>query len=73
MLVLVPVKARNSIDITLTRETTKTRTTTTPSNSLTLSFTDVVDPPLGPIQQRRCRSEMERKTVRIGDRLPKES
>ncbi len=43
MLVLVPVKARNSIDITLTRETTKTRTATTPSNSLTFSFTDVVD------------------------------
>ena len=47
MLVLVPVKARNSIDITLTRETTKTRTATTPSNSLTLSFTDVVDSSAG--------------------------
>jgi hypothetical protein len=43
MLVLVPVKARNSIDITLTRQTTKTRTATTPSNSLKLSFTNVVD------------------------------
>ena len=43
MLVLVPVKARNSIDITLTRETTKSRTATTPSNSLKLSLTDVVD------------------------------
>jgi hypothetical protein len=37
------VKARNSIDITLRRETTKTRIATTPSNSLKLSFTDVVD------------------------------
>src|SRR4029077_5516861 len=47
MLVLVPVKARNSIDITLRRETTKTRATTTPSNSLKLSFTDVVGSSLG--------------------------
>jgi hypothetical protein len=43
MLVLIPVKARNSIDVTSTRETTKTRAATTPSNSLKLSFTDVVD------------------------------
>jgi hypothetical protein len=48
MLVLVPVKARNGIDVTLTRETTaypgiKTRAATTPSNPLKLSFTDVVD------------------------------
>jgi hypothetical protein len=44
MVVLVPpVKARNSIDITSTRETTKTRVMTTASNSLKLSFTDVVD------------------------------
>jgi hypothetical protein len=43
MLALVPVKARNSIDITSTRETTKTRATTPPSNSLKLSFTAVVD------------------------------
>ena len=47
MLVLVPVKARNSIDITLIKETTKTRAATTPSNSLTLSFTDVVDSSAG--------------------------
>jgi hypothetical protein len=47
MLVLVPVKARNSIDITSTRETTKTRAMTTPSNSLKLPFTDVIDCSLG--------------------------
>ena len=47
MLVLVPVKARNSIDITSTSESTKTRAMTTPSNSLKLPFTDVVDCSLG--------------------------
>jgi hypothetical protein len=43
MLVLVPVKAKNSIDIMSTRETTKTRAAITARNSLKLSFTDVVD------------------------------
>jgi hypothetical protein len=68
MVVLVPpVRARNSIDITSTRETTKTRVMTTASNSLKLSFTDVVDcSPRGPIEQRQCRYEMEEKTAGIG-------
>jgi hypothetical protein len=74
MLVLVPVKARNSIDVTSTRETTKTRTATTPSNSLKLSFTAVVDSsPWGPIEQRQCRYKTEGKTAWIGDRFPEES
>jgi hypothetical protein len=40
MLVLIPVKARNSIDVISTRETAKTRVATAPSNSLKLSFID---------------------------------
>ena len=67
MLVLIPVKARNSIDSTLTRETTKIRAATTPSNSLKLSFTDVVDPsPWGLIEQRQCRYEIEGKLQGLG-------
>jgi hypothetical protein len=66
MLVLVPVKTRNSIDITLTRETTKSRTATTPSNSLKLSFTDVVDSsPWRPIEQRQGRYEMKIRSAEI--------
>lgn len=59
MLVLIPVKARNIIEVTSTRETTKTRAATTPSNSLKLSFT------WGPIQQRRGRYGMKIKTTEI--------
>src|SRR4030095_4434543 len=62
MLVLIPVKARNSIDVTSTRETAKTRVATAPSNSLKLSFIDEQTPSSllltlywGPIEQRRCR------------------
>jgi hypothetical protein len=60
MLELVPVKARNSIDIASTRETTKIRAATTPSNSLKLLFTAVVDS-WRPIEQRQCRYETEGK------------
>ena len=43
MLVVAPVKVRNSIDITSISEITKTTTMTTLSTSLKLSFTDVVE------------------------------
>jgi|GraSoiStandDraft_29_1057270.scaffolds.fasta_scaffold170138_3 hypothetical protein len=33
----------------------------------------LLTPPLGPIEQRQCRYEMEGKTVGIGDRFPEES
>jgi hypothetical protein len=61
MLVLVPVKAGNNTDITSTSEPTKTRAMITPSNSLKLRFTDVVDCSLGPLEQRQCRYEREEK------------
>jgi hypothetical protein len=66
MLVLIPVKARNSIDVISTRETAKTTVATTPSNSLKLSFTDVVDSsPWGPIEQRQGRYEMKIRSAEI--------
>jgi len=43
MLVVAPVKVRNSIDITSISEITKTTAMTTLSTSLKLQFTDVVD------------------------------
>ena len=43
MLVVAPVKVRNSIDITSISEITKTTAMTTLSTSLKLSFTDVVE------------------------------
>src|SRR4029453_6869886 len=65
-LVLVPVKARNSIDITSTRETSKTRAMTTPSNSLTLPFTDVIDSsPWGPIEQCQGRYKLKIRSAEI--------
>jgi hypothetical protein len=59
MLVLIPVKARNSIDVISTRETAKTTVATTPSNSLKLSFT------WGPIEQRQGRYEMKIRSAEI--------
>jgi len=47
MLVVAPVKVRNSIDITSISEITKTTVMTTASTSLKLPFTDVVDRSLG--------------------------
>ena len=43
MLVVAPVKVRNTIDITSISEITKTTAMTTLITSLKLSFTDVVD------------------------------
>jgi len=43
MLVVAPVKVRNSTDITSISKITKTTAMTTLSTSLKLSFTDVVD------------------------------
>jgi hypothetical protein len=72
MLVLIPVKARNSIDVTSTRETTKTRVATTPSNSLKSSFTDEQTPspccwtpPWERKEQRQCRYGMKIRSTEI--------
>ena len=43
MLVVAPVKVRNSIDITSISKTTKTTAMTTLSTSVKLLFTDIVD------------------------------
>ena len=66
MLVVAPVKVRNSIDITPISEITNTTAMTTLSTSLKLPFTDVVETaPWRPIEQGQCRYDMKRKTAQI--------
>ena len=69
MLVVVPVKAKNSIDITSRRETTKTRAMTTLSTSLKLAFTDVVDCSLGTDRATAVPLANEEKNCADWDRL----
>jgi hypothetical protein len=72
MVVLVPpVKARNSIDSTSTTETTKARAMTTPSTSLKLPFTTLLTAPCPAIEQCQCRYDMKRKKTQTREGVEK--
>ena len=73
MLLLVPVKVRNSIDTTSISEITKTTVMTTASTSLKLPFTDVVDRSLGTDRATAVPLSNGEKTAGVENRFPEES